>query len=64
MKSTTFLHSACIGMVPNMLILMFIPKFNHIYIAMITLGVITLYIICTREIATTESNTPIYKLSM
>jgi hypothetical protein len=40
MKSTTFLHSACIGMVPNMLIFMFIPKFNHIYIAMITLGVI------------------------
>ena len=30
----------CIGMVLNMLILMFIPKFNHIYIAMITLGVI------------------------
>jgi hypothetical protein len=27
-----------IGMVPNMLIFMFIPKFNHICIAMITLG--------------------------
>ena len=40
MKSTTFLQCACIGMVPNMVMLMFIPIFNHICIAMITLGVI------------------------
>ena len=40
MKSTTFLHIACIGMVPSMVILMLISKFNHICIAMITLGVI------------------------
>jgi hypothetical protein len=40
---------------PQHAYLMFIPKFNHVCIAMITLGVITLCIICTLEIATTET---------